>query len=328
MKRLLSRRSFVKESAKIAAGICFADILSPLLCYGVPVPKRTIVGLVRSSKVWDGNTLSQSMISQMLNRGIQSISGHDSPSKAWNSFFSPKDIVALKVNCIGKAKGSTKPELSYAVAESLYKYANIPLENIIIFDRWDKEMTLAGYKINKSGKGVQVYATPSYSSPIKSGDILTGVSTLITKKCTALINLPLLKTHSGAKLTLSLKNHYGSIPPKKVQTNRFHMRDLDCIVHVNSLAPIREKTRLCIADGLLAQFNQGPEANPKYQWRYSSLIIGTDPVAVDTIGLKVINEKRKAKKLPTFKVKYVKWAAEEGLGKNDPDSIELIRETI
>lgn len=205
---------------------------------------------------------------------------------------------------------------------------NIPFENIIIFDRWDNELVLPGYKINKSGKGIQVYGTSKYSAPIKSGDISTGVSEVITTKCTALINLPLLKTHRGAKLTLNLKNHYGSITPDVVQTNRFHMKNYDSVVHVNSLPPIREKARMCIADGFMAQFNQGPKGDPRYQWRYSGLIMGMDPVAVDIIGLKVINEKRREKKLPDLKVKYLKWAAKEGLGVHDLDRIQVIPDTI
>jgi uncharacterized protein (DUF362 family) len=264
----------------------------------------------------------------MLDRGIEFVTGYNSAARAWNSLFSPRDIVAIKVNCIGKDTGSTKPELSYAVADRLHKYVNIPLENIIIFDRSDKELVLAGYRINKSQKGIKIYETPSYSPRIKSGRISIDISTIITEKCTALINLPLLKTHRGAKLTLALKNHYGSIAPEIVQTNKFHSEGYENVVHVNSNSLIKEKTRLCIADGLIAQFDQGPRGDPRYQWRYSGLIMGVDPVAVDTLGLQVINEKRKAENLSPFRVRYLKWAAEEGLGEHDNTSIELMKETI
>ena len=56
--------------------------------------------------------------------------------------------------------------------------------------------------------------------------------------------------------------------------------------------------------------------------------MGQDPVAVDSIGLKVINEKRIEKNLKSFNVKYLKWAEEEGLGINNSDYIELIQKTI
>jgi uncharacterized protein (DUF362 family) len=325
--RLLNRRAFLKDITQAGATICLGGI-KPLLCYSNPISRKVNVSLVRSPKVWDGNRLDPSIIRKMLDQGIQSISGCDLVSKAWNSLFSSRDIVAMKVNCIGKETGSTKPELSYAVAECLHKYVNIPLENIIIFDRSDKELALAGYRINKSQKGIKIYETPSYSPRIKSGRISIDISTIITEKCTALINLPLLKTHRGAKLTLALKNHYGSIAPEIVQTNKFHSEGFENVVHVNSNSLIKEKTRLCIADGLIAQFDQGPRGDPRYQWRYAGLIMGTDPVAVDTLGLEVINEKRKAENLSPFRVRYLKWAAREGLGEHDNISIELMKETI
>jgi hypothetical protein len=65
-----------------------------------------------------------------------------------------------------------------------------------------------------------------------------------------------------------------------------------------------------------------------HRWKYSDLIIGGNPVAVDTIGPKVINKKRKKMKLHTLEVKYLKLATGEGLGDDISDFIELIRETI
>lgn len=49
-----------------------------------------------------------------------------------------------------------------------------------------------------------------------------------------------------------------------------------------------------------------------HRWKYSAPIISADPVAVDTLGLEVINKKRTEIKLDTFKVKYLKLAAGEG----------------
>ena len=56
--------------------------------------------------------------------------------------------------------------------------------------------------------------------------------------------------------------------------------------------------------------------------------MGINPVAVDSIGLYVINEKRKEKGMNPLKIKYLKWAEEEGLGMSNLDSIELMQEVI
>lgn len=330
MKNILSRRAFIKESTKIAAGICFAGIPLSFSCKNQKSIIPINVGLVQSSSAWDGNHCNQNTIADMLDHGIQSITGQNSPDKAWNSLFFKNDIVALKVNCLGRQTGSTKPEVCYATAECLNKYVGIPLENIIVFDRTDIELEQAGYKINKSGKGIQVCATSEYPAKFKMGHISTGISSIITS-CTALVNIPLLKTHRASLLTLNLKNHYGSIPKEIVQDSslKFHNDGrFENIVRVNSLPPIKEKTRLCIADGIIAQYNEGPKGNPNFQWNFGGILVGTDPVAVDSIGLKIINDKRREKNLQPYKVNYLQWAQEEGLGTNDINSINLIQKRI
>jgi uncharacterized protein (DUF362 family) len=267
----------------------------------------------------------------MLDQGIMHATGYDNPTKAWQSLFNKNDKVALKVNCIGKETGSTKPALCFALAECLNIHVTIPPEHIIIFDRTDIELQKGGYQINKSGKGIKAYASPGFSGKFKAGSFSTGVSNIITDECTALINVPLLKTHPGALISLNLKNHYGSIPKEIVQDSslKFHSDGkFENIVHVNSLPPIKEKTRLCITDGLVAQYDKGPKGNPKYQWDFGGIIMGTDPVAVDTIGLQVINTERSKHNLNNRKVKYLHWAEEEGLGHTSAEFINVAQKVI
>jgi len=40
-------------------------------------------------------------------------------------------------------------------------------------------------------------------------------------------------------------------------------------------------------------YDKGPQPDPRYQWAYNGLVAGTDPVAVETVCLKIITEKRK-----------------------------------
>jgi uncharacterized protein (DUF362 family) len=207
----------------------------------------------------------------------------------------------------------------------------IPPEQIIIFDRSDGELQKAGYRVNRSDKGIKAYASPGFAGKFKAGPFTTGVSTIITDECTALINVPLLKTHRGALLTMNLKNHYGSIPQEIVQDSKlkFHSNGkFENIVHVNSLSPIRDKTRLCIADGLVAQYDRGPKGDPRCQWTFGGIIMGTDPVAVDTAGLNIINTKRSENSLQPYTVKYLKWAEQEGLGIHNPEALNIIQKTV
>lgn len=326
----LTRREFISNTTKTI-------FYTSCLALGVPlysscskqteINKKSIVSLVMSNKVWINGGLDKSEVHSLLNQGILNVTGYKNVTKAWKSLFSPSDIVAIKINSIDKYTGFNKPELSFAVAECLNKYVNIPFESIILYDRFDFELIRSGYSINQSNKGIKVIPTHAYSfsSPMKKGDIKTPLTSILTKTCTALVNLSLLKTHVGSKISLSFKNHYGSIPKEIVQddTLGYHARNFRNLIYLNSLSPIRDKTRLCIVDSLKGQYKDGPQGNPNYQWKYNGLIMGIDPVAVDTIGLNIINEKREEKSLPPFKVKYLKWAEEEGLGICDRECIDL-----
>ena len=328
---LYNRREFIKKSTKIASGMVLASSLPSLSGAGNTSSSKTPVSVIQSEQLSTGKQFPQSVLVKMLDEGIMHATGYANPTKAWQSLFSNKDRVALKVNCIGKETGSSKPELCYALAECLNIHVTIPPENIIIFDRTDLELQRGGYRVNKSGKGVKVYASPGYAGKFKSGSITTGVSKIITDECTALINLPLLKTHRSALLTLNLKNHYGSIPQEIVQDGKlkFHSNGkFENIVHVNSLSPIKDKTRLCIADGIIAQYDKGPKGDPRCQWPFSGIIMGVDPVAVDTIGAQIINTKRTERDLQPYTIQYLKWAEEEGLGIHNPKAINLTHKKI
>ena len=331
MTDLYNRREFIKRSSKLASGMALAASLPSISCAGNnPLPKIP-VSLVQSEQLAAGKGLKQSVLINMLDQGVMHVTGYTNPTKAWQSLFNKNDKVALKVNCIGRETGSSKPELCYALAECLNTHVSIPPEQIIIFDRTDIELQKAGYRINRSDKGIKAYASPGFTGKFKAGPFTTGVSTIIADECTALINIPLLKTHRGALLTMNLKNNYGSIPQEIVRDSKlkFHSNGkFENIVHVNSLSPIKDKTRLCIADGLVAQYDKGPKGDPGSQWPFGGIIMGADPVAVDTAGLNIINAKRLENSLNPYTVKYLQWAEQEGLGMHNPKALNIIHKMI
>ena len=56
---------------------------------------------------------------------------------------------------------------------------------------------------------------------------------------------------------------------------------------------IREKTVLHILDGIKALYHGGPGIpNPKFVWEHKTMYFATDPVGLDHVGWKVIDEKQ------------------------------------
>jgi uncharacterized protein (DUF362 family) len=84
---------------------------------------------------------------------------------------------------------------------------------------------------------------------------------------------------------------------------------------------------LNISDGLKGCFNGGPAANPQFICNYNTLLVSTDPVAMDRIGYDIIAEKRIAEgiqKAPAPEsLTFLKMANALGLGIYDRDKIDL-----
>ena len=110
------------------------------------------------------------------------------------------------------------------------------------------------------------------------------------KGCTALISLPALKAHWLTGIGTVLKNYimYSGSP------SAYHDQNSAKLGEIWHLPDVKGKTKLVLVDALYPLCDKGPQVDPRYQWPYSGLIAGTDPVAVETVCLRIIEEKRRA----------------------------------
>lgn len=106
--------------------------------------------------------------------------------------------------------------------------------------------------------------------------------------CTALISMPALKAHWLTGIGTVLK-HYIMFSGRP---NRYHYEDSSKLGEIWNLPHLKGKTKLIIVDALYPLCDKGPQPDPRYKWTYKGLIAGTDPVAVETVCLKIITKKR------------------------------------
>lgn len=167
------------------------------------------------------------------------------------------------------------------------------------------------------------------------------VSRIVTQQINKFINLPVLKHHQSAGVTIALKNmSHGMVN----NVNRSHVTPTSnaCgifIPSVVSLPVIRQKAVLHICDGVKAGYHGGPGTNPRYIWEHKTMYFATDPVALDKTGWKAIDARRrqvgmlpialsKPDKDSTFlncQVEHIEIAGNLGLGVFDDAKIELKR---
>ena len=89
---------------------------------------------------------------------LNTLTGKDKPEDAWQDLgISPDDTVAVKIAALGDARTSTSKEVVDAVTESLTD-AGVKPENIIIWDRLEREMTRSGFKVSSARGKIQIRA--------------------------------------------------------------------------------------------------------------------------------------------------------------------------
>lgn len=110
------------------------------------------------------------------------------------------------------------------------------------------------------------------------------------KACTALINMPGLKAHWLTGIGTVIKNYilFSGRP------RDYHFADSAKLGEIWNLPYVKGKTKIMLVDALYPLCDKGPQVDPKYKWAYNGLIAGIDPVAVETVCMKIIMEKRNA----------------------------------
>lgn len=150
----------------------------------------------------------------------------------------------------------------------------------------------------------------------------------IFQRATAIINTRPLRTHYWAGIGGCIKNliTFGERWPD------YHPDSCADLGLLLKLPQVQGKIRLNILCALNPQFHgRGPHHfDPRYVWNYKGLIVSTDTVAVDAVGLKLIQAKRRQYfgeevELETTP-KHIMVAGEKHhVGVSDLSKIELIK---
>ena len=343
----LSRRDFLKHTALgvVGVGIGVGSFGSLKAVRGndeqLPAFDKSRVIAIKNSGIMNNGNPDPKKVQTMMNEGMFTLTGKKTSADAWRTFFTPKDVVGIKINPIAGKKLSTRPEVVNAIILGLIA-AGVKENNIIVWDRFENHLPTAGYSLNKGSSGVRYYGTEQtagYDKAVyhesedddpslrKDKTTRSLYSNIITKQVTAIINVPVMKDHAIAGVTLCLKNiAFGVVN----NTARFHPSPYFCdpaTAEIYTHPAMKDKVRLHIVDALQACFSGGPaDMKPKTTWNEERLFFGIDPVAIDRIGLEIIDKKRKENNCPTVfqKAKHIATAGRKGLGVYDKNNIEFI----
>ena len=213
------------------------------------------------------------------------------------AFIKPGQKVVVKPN-IGWDKvpalaGNTNPKL---VAEIIKQCFAAGAKEVTVFDHtcddWQKCYKNSGIEAAAKAAGAKVM--PAHlESYYRTISLPQGKKMKSAKVHEAIldsdvwINVPILKNHGGANLTISMKNHMGIVGDRGF----FHQNDLQqCIADICTL---QKKAVLNVVDAYRIMKTNGPRGRSASDVVLTKgLFISQDIVAVDTAAAKFFNQVR------------------------------------
>lgn len=290
------------------------------------------VAVISDKRVRKAQGLDGKRVTSLLERAVCGALDVPRANDAMGELFSGDDVVGVKLNNLaGPPLAPTAAFVSALVA--LLGKAGVAPGRVIFFERSERDITKGGFQVKRSGGGPLFvgHDTPGfgYQREISiSGKVGSCLSSVVTDKITALINVGVLKDHNLAGVSAGMKNLFGIIH----NPNKYHE---DCcdpyVADVSTFPVVRRKLRLVLIDAITAQYEGGPSYLPAFSWKQNGVMAATDPVALDRVGWDMIEAQRKEKGLPTLAEakrppRWIHTAAKRGLGREDPDKFELVED--
>src|SRR5437773_5353481 len=237
----LTRRHCLKTFAgtfgmALAAGSSASRMFAAQVSSKADSSKLAMPGLYRGRVIAVQNAVSivsgqfqSEPIRQMIRKGMAELTGTDGGPDAWRQFAGPGDVVGIKLNPVGQPHVMSSPDVVQEIIAGLNS-AGVKPKEIVVYDRYRRQFFNAGYdkwlpegvRISHASEDYQEiqmsiegydpdhYLDMPLTLPKFDVNNLTArrsyAAQFITKQVNKLINVPVLKDHQSAGITLALKN--------------------------------------------------------------------------------------------------------------------------
>ncbi len=278
------------------------------------------VTLARSRMTLDVPKVHRALTRELLESSLMRLTETHSPRDAWHVVLKPTDIIGLKFNQSGQRMIGTTNAMAEVIVGSLVD-AGWSASQIVCLEA--PEATTARLGTRRATPGFDRMPTGFASGEDQFASVLHQV--------TALISIPFLKTHNICTLTCALKNLSHAMVKHPAQFHGTH-----CSPYISDIVNtpiIRDKLRLTVVDALRVVHAEGPVATSHNMTNAGALIVATDLVAADAVGLALLNDIRQKQDLPPIatspeNVPYLVAAHTSGLGIAAPHGIDLLRISV
>ena len=269
-------------------------------------------GIFAPRRLYPEGRLAFPVLEKLLDSAVTRFTEEDRIA-SWRSLFSASDRIGIiaDVDGVGVEVGTVDAVIDRLVT------AGIPPENICVLGGDERDLFNAGFTIRREGRGVRVLGT-------ESEGYRGGVSRVLHDFCTALINVSTLRADPQLTMRGCVANFLSLIP------NVERVRRLSNPKEIGSAGAhpaIRQKLRLNILEAY-RPFYLTPDKELQ-RWEFGGILISDDPLAVDMVGLDILQRKMAAEKLPPLSFDterdYLRAAQEKfRLGQSDLELITIL----
>jgi len=333
--------------------VLFCAMASGLAEGPEPAPTPSIVYAVHNPASIKDYRTNPRVVHEMVNRLVLAATGQSEVAKAWASLVSPNDRIGIKISAAGGELFTTHHDVVNAIVDGLVA-AGHPRNTIIVWDRSLGGIKDAGYRAGIDGYQLQAItphdgydAKAVLTAPLMGqliwGDLdylgdarkmlsdnentsnVSHFSKIVSSEVTKIINVPVMSISETNGIAGCIYNM--TIPNidnwrRFAQGPRFGAESL-AEIFANPI--IAKKVVFNLMDGLIAQNAGGPQSQPNYATHHATLYASRDPVALDAIALKRLEEWRARASLPKIGrlAAYIDFASQLGLGNSASNRVEV-----
>jgi uncharacterized protein (DUF362 family) len=320
-----------------------------------PSPTKSIVYMVHNPDAIHDYKTNPRVVRVMVDRLVEAATGEPDVGKAWASLVSPNDKIGIKISAAGGELFTTHHAVVNAIVDGLAAAGHSP-KSIIVWDRSLEGIKGAGYKPATDDYRLKAISPRTgydrkaiFSAPMLGtlvwGDLdfkanlgkvpllsdmdntsnISHFSRIVSSEVTKIINVPVMSNSTTNGIAGCL---YNVTIPNLDNWRRFAQGmgfGTGSVADIYSDPMIAKKVVFNLMDGLVAQYAGGPESQPNFAVHYATLYASKDPVALDSVAIKQLDQWRKnAKFSPIGELgSYVQYAQQLGLGNAEMKHIEI-----
>ncbi|MBN1534205.1 MAG: DUF362 domain-containing protein [Spirochaetes bacterium] len=303
----ISRRVFLTQAGSAMAGLMLYDVISPL--------SRLFATQGNRIAVVQGRTIAKETVARMAAEAFNAMGGIGSfirsgmnvvikPNIGWNAGPSrahntnPDLVEAVAGLCV--QRGARVKVFDRPCAPERMAYRNSGIQAAARNAGATVEFMGERYRTVRVPNGLNLQTLPVYEDILEADFV---------------INMPIAKHHSLARLTMAMKNLMGVIGGDR---GIYHGQMDKNIVDFVKAIP----THLTILDATRILINHGPASGTPADVRTpKTLVIGTNPVTVDAYGATLFG-------LRPGQLRYLVLASQAGMGEINLGRMSILRRTV